>query len=161
MGRLHPFQYFTAHDDAELGAKVSDGRRKEFAAFGWDPSGIPDPQAAETFERSRLNWAEAAAAEHAGILEWYRALLKLRRTRQSLRDGRYQHTFITVDEEERHLVIRRGAIVIACNLGERPQALQVPGATELLLASEPEVSLHDSMVMLPPESIAFLAVSGS
>ena len=59
-GASSPFQYFTAHEDAELAALVSEGRRKEFAAFGWDPSGIPDPQATETFERSRLRWDERA-----------------------------------------------------------------------------------------------------
>ena len=40
-----PFQYFTDHEDPELGEAVSDGRRREFAAFGWDPDDVPDPQA--------------------------------------------------------------------------------------------------------------------
>jgi maltooligosyltrehalose trehalohydrolase len=39
-----PFQYFTDHEDAELGRLVSEGRRREFAAFGWNPDDIPDPQ---------------------------------------------------------------------------------------------------------------------
>ena len=33
----------------------------EFAAFGWNPEEIPDPQAVETFERSKLNWSEHEA----------------------------------------------------------------------------------------------------
>jgi 1,4-alpha-glucan branching enzyme len=30
-----PFQYFTDHEDKELAKLVSEGRKKEFAAFGW------------------------------------------------------------------------------------------------------------------------------
>ncbi len=32
-----PFQYFADHEDPELARAVSEGRRKEFEAFGWDP----------------------------------------------------------------------------------------------------------------------------
>jgi maltooligosyltrehalose trehalohydrolase len=38
-----PFQYFADHDDAEMARLVAEGRRKEFAAFGWPPESIPDP----------------------------------------------------------------------------------------------------------------------
>ena len=58
-----PFQYFTDHDDPELGRAVTEGRRREFAAFGWDPEGVPDPQDPRTFERSKLRWAE----RHDGV----------------------------------------------------------------------------------------------
>ena len=60
-----PFQYFTDHEDAELGRAVSEGRRREFAAFGWDPSGVPDPQDPATFERSRLRLGRAPGRRHA------------------------------------------------------------------------------------------------
>ena len=56
-----PFLYFTDHDDPELGEAVSEGRRREFAAFGWSPEQVPDPQAPETFEASVLRWDERAA----------------------------------------------------------------------------------------------------
>src|SRR3954451_14226581 len=52
-----PFQFFTDHH-GELADAVREGRRKEFASFAAfsDPARraqIPDPNAAETFERSR------------------------------------------------------------------------------------------------------------
>lgn len=53
-----PFQYFTDHDEDALAHAVSEGRRREFAAFGWKPEDVPDPQDAETFRRSKLDWAE-------------------------------------------------------------------------------------------------------
>ena len=53
-----PFQYFADHEDPEMARQVSEGRRKEFAAFGWDPDAIPDPEDRRTFQRSKLNWEE-------------------------------------------------------------------------------------------------------
>ena len=49
-GASTPFQYFTHHEDPELGEQVSEGRRSEFEAFGWNPEDIPDPQ-----DPARLN----------------------------------------------------------------------------------------------------------
>ena len=48
-----PFQYFTDHDDVEVGDAVTEGRRREFASFGWAPEDIPNPQATDSFERSK------------------------------------------------------------------------------------------------------------
>ena len=53
-----PFLYFADHDDPELARAVSEGRKKEFAAFGWDPASIPDPENQATFDASKLNWEE-------------------------------------------------------------------------------------------------------
>ena len=81
-----PFQYFTDHH-AELGARVSEGRRsefKDFPEFRGSMESIPDPQDAATFERSRLHWDERTRAPHDGILELYRALIRLRRSERLL-----------------------------------------------------------------------------
>jgi maltooligosyltrehalose trehalohydrolase len=78
-----PFLYFTDHEP-ELGAKVREGRRREFAAFlefadAEAREGIPDPQAEATFRASKLRWAERELPEHRATLELYRAALSLRR----------------------------------------------------------------------------------
>src|SRR3546814_4248273 len=44
-----PFQYFSDHQDPDLARAVSEGRRREFASFGWAPDDVPDPQAPATF----------------------------------------------------------------------------------------------------------------
>src|SRR5690606_1953643 len=77
-----PFLYFTDHPD-ELGRLVTEGRREEFRHFSafHEPGRreqIPDPQAEETFLRSKLRWEERARAPHAGVLALYRELLALR-----------------------------------------------------------------------------------
>jgi maltooligosyltrehalose trehalohydrolase len=74
-----PFLYFTDHD-AELGARVTEGRRREFAAFHELAAEVPDPQALATFQRSKLRWAERELPKHRATLELYRAALALRRT---------------------------------------------------------------------------------
>jgi maltooligosyltrehalose trehalohydrolase len=85
------FLFFTDHH-ADLGRLVTIGRRAEFSRFEAfaDPviqQRIPDPQARSTFEDSRLIWDERTRAPHAGILELYRALLRLRRTESALQPG--------------------------------------------------------------------------
>jgi maltooligosyltrehalose trehalohydrolase len=77
-----PFQYFTDLD-AGLGKQVTEGRRREFAAFPEFSDeearhSIPDPQARSTFESSRLRWDERAEPAHRAVLELYRALIALR-----------------------------------------------------------------------------------
>lgn len=87
-----PFLYFTDHHE-ELGRLVTEGRRREFASFkGFAGEQVPDPQALETFERSRLDWGEPHQPSHAGVLTLYRELLALRATEPALKDrrrGRY------------------------------------------------------------------------
>jgi maltooligosyltrehalose trehalohydrolase len=78
-----PFLYFTDHHE-ELGREVTAGRRNEFRAFASfrDPeqrAAIPDPQALDTFMRSRLCWDEVEQPPHAGVHRLYERLLALRR----------------------------------------------------------------------------------
>ena len=83
-----PFLYFTDFQDKELGRLVSEGRRREFMAFGWAPEEVPDPQAEETFLRSKLRWEELGEGVHAEMLEWHRRLIALRHDEIALnRDG--------------------------------------------------------------------------
>jgi maltooligosyltrehalose trehalohydrolase len=83
-----PFQFFTDLEPG-LGRCVTDGRRREFAEFPEFSSDdarstIPDPQAASTFEASRLRWEERNVAPHSLVLNLYRALMKLRGTHPAL-----------------------------------------------------------------------------
>jgi maltooligosyltrehalose trehalohydrolase len=85
-GETHPFLYFVSHSDPALVEAVRDGRRHEFAAFGWTGE-VPDPQAEPTFERSRLDWDAAQRAPHAQLRALYRDLLEVRRTVPALKPG--------------------------------------------------------------------------
>jgi len=83
-----PFLFFTDFG-AEIGAKVVEGRRKEFQAFPefaapGAAARVPDPQADATFEASRLRWDEAGTAPHRQVLALHRDLLRLRHERRAL-----------------------------------------------------------------------------
>ena len=82
----NPFLYFISHSDKELIEAVRKGRKEEFAAFGWGDE-VPDPQAEESFLRSRLDRTRSAGGEGGAMLALYRELLKLRREERALRPG--------------------------------------------------------------------------
>lgn len=152
-----PFQYFADHDDPELARQVSEGRKREFAAFGWDPASIPDPEELQTFERSKLNWKELAHSTHAEMLRWYRSLIQLRRSTPSLNNGEPGNTTVSFSEQQNWLCMRRGSILVACNFAESNQALSNEADAELLLASEPRITLDRQVLSLPPDSVAVLS----
>ena len=158
-GATSPFQYFTDHQDAELGLAVSEGRRSEFAAFGWDPAQVPDPQDVATFERSRLDWSEVEREPHASLYDWYRQLLRLRKFVPALSNGRLDHVRVTYDERKRWLVMRRDSVCVACNLGGSTQPVPLPAfaSVHVLLASEPLDVPGINGLEMPPDSVAVIA----
>ncbi len=160
-GASSPFQYFTAHEDPRLARRVREGRRHEFVRFDWDPDDVPDPQAEGTFVRSRLDWSELARPLHADLLEWYRALIHLRRQTPALTDGQREAVGVRFDEAARWLVIERGPVTVACNLAGRSQRvlLAAPRAGEILLASRPGAVPGRDAIELPAGTVAILAGS--
>jgi maltooligosyltrehalose trehalohydrolase len=153
-----PFQFFTSHDP-ELGKLVSEGRRKEFAAFGWNPADIPDPQSPATFQRSKLNWNERSQPFHAEMLEWYRKLIALRHCTPGLTDPDLSRIRVRFSEEEKWLVMERGSATVAFSLAPHPVALRVRSGSAIALASTPDIQLTDDSLTLPPDSVAVLTSS--
>ena len=82
-GEVAPFLYFISHGDPNLVKAVRQGRCREFSAFAWrgEP---PDPQAEETFLRSKLNWELKEAGHHQVLWKWYQTLIRLRKTQPAL-----------------------------------------------------------------------------
>jgi len=151
-----PFQYFADHEDPELARAVSEGRRKEFEAFGWTPESIPDPEKPETYFRSKLNWGEISEGKHAQMQAWYRELIRLRQCTPSLNCGEPGNTRVTFDEAGQWLTLGRGEIRLHCNLGRHDYSFACAGGSSLLLASRAGISIHDSIVLVPPDSAAIV-----
>jgi maltooligosyltrehalose trehalohydrolase len=127
-----PWQFFTSHPEPELGRATAEGRIAEFARMGWDPAVVPDPQDPETFRRSKLDWAEPypeadVDTRQTLMLRWYRDLIALRRERPELTDPSMLATRVDVDEEARTVVVHRGGVVIAANLGPAGTATTLGG----------------------------------
>ena len=152
-----PFQYFADHDNKEMARLVSEGRKREFAAFGWPPESIPDPEKPETFRRSKLKWNEINQGEHAEMLEWYRALIHLRRTEPSLNDGEPRQTRVLYDQQEMWFSIERGDIGFHCNLGDKERLFPLPKVAKVVLSSQRVAPVKNGAVMLPTNSVVIVS----
>jgi maltooligosyltrehalose trehalohydrolase len=150
-----PFQFFTNHNP-ELGKLVSAGRRREFAAFGWNPADIPDPQSPATFQRSKLNWDERRQPPHAEMLDWYRRLIAFRLSTPDLTDPDLAHVRVRCSEDEQWLVMERGSVTVAFSLALQPIHLEVRPGSTIALASTPDIQLNNNALTLPPDAVAVL-----
>lgn len=131
-GSSSPFQFFSSHPEPELARATAEGRRREFAEHGWDADEIPDPQDPQTFLRSKLKWDEVDEDDHGRLLSLYRDLIALRHNEPDLADPWLDHLRIDYDEAQRWIVMHRGGLSIACNLGA--DAVTVPVSGEVVLA---------------------------
>lgn len=151
-----PFLYFTDHEP-DLGRLVSEGRKSEFAAFGWKPEDVPDPQDEATFARSKLRWEELSGSGHAEILAWYKNLIALRRAHPE--DFVESSVEVACDEQAGWLTLRRGRFLTALCIGAQAARLPVPSDAEMLLSSSDSVTLQDGLLTLPPDSVAVLRLN--
>jgi maltooligosyltrehalose trehalohydrolase len=152
-----PFQYFAHHEDEAMAKSVSEGRKREFAAFGWLPEEIPDPESRETFERSKLHWDEVHEGHHAEMLDWTKRLIALRRSSASLTDGEPGHIKVHFDEAKRWLIMDRDTMKIVCNLGDQAVDLDGCEGCQLILSSKDDIQLTGDKVYLPASRFAILA----
>jgi maltooligosyltrehalose trehalohydrolase len=100
-----PFQFFTDHIDPAIAEATREGRRREFADFSsFSGEEVPDPQALETFLRSKLHPREQDPL--------YRELLALRRELPPRLEAE-------ADEEAKVLRLRRGHATLVADFGNR------------------------------------------
>ncbi len=174
-----PFQYFTDHSP-DLGRLITEGRRREFAYYSAfndinSLEKIPDPQAKETFLRSKLKLEEAAKSPGAEISALYRELLRLRRSDPALskQDRRaMQARAIENDILAVHFHAEEGDRLMLANFGEEKSlsasdiSLDSIGGLRILLdTNEPRfggsgnlVAWHGDTFKLPAHCAVFLAV---
>ncbi len=166
-GETRPFLYFVSHGDPKLVEAVREGRRREFAGFGWSGE-IPDPQAESTFEASRLDWDAARRPPHAQLRALYHDLLELRRVLPALRPGvasvRVNHD---VRDEWVMLGLSTGDDYLLGGFNFAAGERQLPGdegqSWDLVLSTdaaayggENRVRLTAGQLVLPPFSAALL-----
>ncbi len=127
-----PFQYFTSHQDPALQKAVREGRKREFADFAQEGE-APDPQAEETFRRSRLTDRMHWRDEQKEVLVFYRALLELRKAHPLLRGARREGSRAAALGEHVLHVIKQGkglALEMLYNFGPRAYRHVLPAAPQ-------------------------------
>ncbi|HEX8141603.1 MAG TPA: malto-oligosyltrehalose trehalohydrolase [Pyrinomonadaceae bacterium] len=165
-GEVAPFLYFTSHTDEALGRAVREGRKAEYSSYAREVGetvsalgGFADPQAAETFEHSKLSWQRLEQSPHAQVFKFYRDLIAHRKQHPCLSDCDKERTKITFDEERRWMVLERGAgaqsrAMLVANLSNDAQAIRLPktldGAWRLALWSGAEQYGGEASSTPPP-----------
>ena len=147
-----PFQYFADHEDPEMARLVAEGRKKEFAAFGWSPDSIPNPERPETFQYSKLKWDEVNQGQHAEMLAWYRNLIQLRHTTSSLNAYDPGEAHMVYDEQEKWFTMQRGEVTLCCNLGQAEHKFAIPQDSKVVLASRENLPSEEGSISLPPDA---------
>lgn len=105
-GEEAPFLYFVSHSDPELAKAVRQGRKEDFRSFRWrgEP---PDPQGVETFLQSKIAWEKREEGSHHVLLDFYKALMRLRREIPALSHLDRDCLDVFGVEEERVVCLRR------------------------------------------------------
>ncbi len=143
-GETNPFLYFVSHTDTALNKLVREGRKAEFAAFHAEGE-APDPDAEETFLRSKLQWHILNQPEHQTMLRYYKALIALRKQNPAFSSGdRNRITAVSYPDKNALVVKRwepRQQIVCILNFSKEKQAIPAEDSIhnwELLLSSADE-----------------------
>jgi maltooligosyltrehalose trehalohydrolase len=145
-GERAPFQFFSDHIDEEIAQATREGRREEFAAFTQFGEQIPDPQAPETFEASKLTRERDPA-----LARLYEDLLQVRR---ELPPGDVDT--IEFDEDSRWLSVKRGPFELVCNFARDSARLRCEGGS-VRIATHADTSVRDGHVELGPLGAALIA----
>ncbi len=129
-GETAPFQYFTSHSDSALIEAVRRGRRDEFADFRWEGE-PPDPQAEQTFLRCKLDHTLKQSQPHRTLQEFYRELIKLRKSLRAFSRLSKEQMEVRVFEREKALQIRRWCeddeALILANFNAEPRTILMAG----------------------------------
>jgi maltooligosyltrehalose trehalohydrolase len=145
-GETRPFLFFTDFH-GELGDAVREGRRNEFSRWRsfQDPAyreKIPDPNAEQTFQASKLNWAALGSPGHEQRLALVKRLLTLRKAELMPRLAQMGGDCATrqiVEGAAVHLAWAYGTGEYTMTANLSPEPLNLPGtiADALNAASRP------------------------
>jgi 1,4-alpha-glucan branching enzyme len=158
-----PFLFFCDFGP-ELAAKVTEGRRAEFAKFEQFNSPqaqaqIPDPNAEETFIRSKLDWNSITQEPHSKWLEFYRHVLEGRRAKvvpriKDIAPGRAKFEVLdSLGLDVRWPFQSSGNLQLIANFGRNSLALDRDVKGELLYST---TDVHDrEWKEMPPLAAAW------
>jgi maltooligosyltrehalose trehalohydrolase len=157
-GARTPWQFFSYFPDEALRDAVRKGRRREFAEHGWGDVEVPDPNAESTFTDSKLDWDEPAQEPHATLLRVYRELIALRRVWPELSDPWLDKLDVDFDEDSRTVVLHRGRLRVAVNLGGDAVSIDLHAPVGRILLASEEAEGQDTALALQPEAFAIVLV---
>ncbi|MGZ5526254.1 MAG: malto-oligosyltrehalose trehalohydrolase, partial [Methylomonas sp.] len=147
-----PFTYFVDFPD-DLGDQVNLGRLQdviktsEFNSVDELPK-VPLPNAAETFQASKLAWAESGCEPHQQWLDYHKELLRIRRNHiipriKGLVVGQAHYQLLN----DRALAVQwrlndASTLTLVANMGKEPARVNYSCDGDVLFASDSEVDKY-------------------
>lgn len=161
----NPFLYFVSHSDKELIEAVRKGRKAEFKSFHAEGE-APDPQSEDTFKNSALNWELMYQGKHKVMLDYYKALIALRKQLPALHNHKRDQLSVSFNRQQQTLQLHRweGSQHVYCflNFSKQPQAFDLPADSSLqqffnsaLFTENEKTTADDGNIQ--PESILIYA----
>lgn len=166
-GETNRFQFFTSHSNEDLIAAVREGRKAEFAAFHHGDE-TPDPQSADTFFNSKLNWQCLDEDRHLTLFKYYKAIIQLRKSYPALAVPDRNGICATALPVRNCLMLKRwqGKQQIIClmNFSSEQQTIEIENLTDYRIifnsaskiwggSADEEISASNRKTTILPESI--------
>ncbi|MEJ2723104.1 MAG: malto-oligosyltrehalose trehalohydrolase [Deltaproteobacteria bacterium] len=128
-GETAPFPYFISHSDPNLVEAVRQGRKEEFAAFGWKEA-PPDPQEEATFLQAKLDRTLRGKGDHRVLYLFFKELIRHRKDIPPLARLSKDHMSVSIFAKGRALLIRRWSepeeAALVFHFGKEPQDIDLP-----------------------------------
>ncbi len=112
-----PFLYFADHEDEEMRRSVAEGRKREFAAFGFDGD-VPNPEDQKTYETVQVELGGAGRRQARGDARLGEGTDQTPPQQRRLNDGDMHHLVVSTDDEQRTLVMERDEARVLINFGK-------------------------------------------
>ena len=163
-GEENPFPFFCSFGDPHLVQAVREGRKREFASFGWQGV-IPDPLAEEVFVSARLSWSWPEGSPRAGLRRLYQDLLTARREWHALRDFTHRRARLLPEADTGsvlELLRGKGTLQVLFNLSARPQPLPPEAFPKGMLQFSSEARRYGgprTELILPTEILPYEAIA--
>ena len=162
----NPFLYFVSHTDKDLAEAVRKGRKEEFAAFHIQGEAA-DPVSEESFLQSKLQWNLIEKGQHKIMLEYYKALIQLRKTNEVLKEPARKNLEVIPYTEQNSLLLKRWndreQITCFLNFSKKQQGIRYdqPLCKKIFDSAHPKWSgpqsapdeIKDKNSIVQPESI--------
>lgn len=157
-GEDAPFHYFVSHSDPGLIEAVRKGRDEEIRAFV-NKEEPPDPQSAETFLKSKIDWGKRKNGNHRIMLGFYKHLIKLRREIPALLHLDKDTLDVRGFEKEKVIFMRRWKdnshvfIILNFNIEDMTLKVSLPGGKWVKILESSD-SCWNGTGMLLPENVS-------
>ncbi len=95
------------------------------------------------------------------MLEWYRALIQLRRASRALNNAEPGNTRVRFDRQQMGFTMERGDITVVVNLGNSEFRVPLPEGHKVLLGSSEAETVEYGTIAVPADSVVIAAPAPS